>query len=151
MISHSNTEEALVVALASPLTMIASDGGRNERDEPTHPRASGTFARVLGRYAREQGTIGMREALRKMTVAPAMRLEARVPEMKDRGRIRVGAFADITVFDSARVIDRSTYENAAAFSEGILHVIVNGTPVVQNGEIVPGRAPGRPIRAPRTP
>jgi N-acyl-D-aspartate/D-glutamate deacylase len=86
-----------------------------------------------------------------MTIAPAQRLQGRVPEMKDRGRIRAGAFADITVFDSARVIDRSTYENAAAFSEGILHVIVNGTPVVQNGEIVPGRAPGRAIRAPRAP
>jgi dihydroorotase len=147
VISHSNTEEALVVALASPLAMIASDGGRSERDEPTHPRASGTFARVLGKYAREQGTLTMREALRKMTVAPARRLEGRVPEMKDRGRIRIGAFADITVFDSARVIDRSSYENAAVFSEGIRHVIVNGTPVVHDGAIVAGRAPGRPIRA----
>ncbi|NOT07177.1 MAG: amidohydrolase family protein [Gemmatimonadales bacterium] len=148
VISHGNTEEALAVALASPLTIIASDGGRSERDAPTHPRAAGAFARVLGRYVRERGTLSLVEALRKMTIAPAKRLEGRVPSMKDRGRIRVGAFADIAVFDSATVIDKATYENAAIFSEGILFVLVNGTPVVRAGEIVPGRTPGRAIRAP---
>jgi dihydroorotase len=147
VISHSNTEEALAVALASPLTAIASDGGRNEHDAPTHPRATGTFARVLGHYSRGEGTLTMVEALRKMTLMPAQRLEGRVPAMRDRGRVRVGAYADLVVFDSARVIDRSTYQNAAAYSEGIVHVLVNGTPVVRDGEIVAGKAPGRAIRA----
>ena len=96
-----------------------------------------------------------------MTIEPARRLEARVPEMRDRGRLRAGAFADITVFDPATVIDQSTYTNAAAYSKGIMHVIVNGVPVVRGGEfyttaMLQGQrvelgspAPGRPIRAPR--
>ena len=146
VISHSNTEEALGIALSSPLTIIASDGGRNERDVLTHPRASGTFSRVLGRYSREQGKLSMVEALRKMTVAPAKRLEARVPSMRDRGRIRVGAYADITVFDSATIADQSTYDNASVFSTGIAHVFVNGAHVVRAGELVPNVRAGRAIR-----
>jgi dihydroorotase len=94
-----------------------------------------------------EGKLTMVEALRKMTVEPARRLEARVPAMRDRGRIRAGAFADIVVFDSARVLDQSTYENAALFSAGIPHVLVNGALVVRDGEIVAGVAPGRAIRA----
>ena len=98
-----------------------------------------------------------------MTIEPARRLEARVPEMRDRGRLRAGAYADITVFDPATVIDRSTYTNAAAYSDGILHVIVNGVPIVRQGNlethatlqgqrvVVGSRMPGRPIRAPRKP
>jgi dihydroorotase len=148
VISHGNSEESLLLALASPLTMVVSDGGRNERDVPTHPRAAGTFSRVLGHYARETRTLSLMEALRKMTIAPAKRLEARVPEMRDRGRIRVGAYADVVAFDSAAIIDKATYTNAAVFSEGVRYVLVNGTPVVRAGEIVPGRSPGRPIRAP---
>lgn len=150
VISHSNTEEALRVALASPLAMIASDGGRNEHDVPTHPRASGTFARILGRYVREQRLMTLTDALRRMTIEPARRLEGRVPEMRDRGRIRPGAFADIVVFDEATIIDRSSYENAARPSIGVRHLLVNGTPLVRDGAIVEGVAPGRPIRAPRT-
>jgi N-acyl-D-aspartate/D-glutamate deacylase len=151
VISHSNTEEAVVAALRHPLTMIASDGGRNERDEPTHPRATGTFARILGHYVRESGTLALPAAIEKMTLLPARRLERRVAEMKDRGRLRVGAFADITIFDPARVIDRSTYEKAAVASEGIVHVLVNGVAVVRDGKVVEGVAPGRPIRAPVAP
>jgi dihydroorotase len=96
-----------------------------------------------------------------MTLEPARRLQARVPEMRDRGRIRMGAFADLAVFDPAKVIDTSTYTNAAAYSEGILHVIVNGVPVVRQGAfdehgelqgtrvLIGTRLPGRPIRAPK--
>jgi len=161
VISHSNTEEALRVGLADPLPMIASDGGRDLDDAPTHPRASGTFARVLGHYVRDEGILSLADALRRMTIEPARRLQARVPEMADRGRIREGAFADITVFDPAAVADRSTYLTAAAFSEGIAYVIVNGIPVVRGGEfadtgtlqgvrvVIGLPKPGRPIRAPR--
>jgi len=162
VISHSNTEDSLRISLADPLPMIASDGGRDLEDRPTHPRASGTFARVLGHYVRDQQVLPLADALRRMTIEPARRLEARVPEMRDRGRIRVGAFADITAFDPATVTDRSTYTSAAAYSEGILHVVVNGVPVVRGGALndkvemygqrvfVGAPMPGRPIRAPRT-
>jgi dihydroorotase len=161
VISHGNTEESLRIGIADPLPMFASDGGRDLEDRPTHPRAAGAFARILGHYARDEKVLTLGDALRRMTIEPARRLEARVPEMRDRGRIRVGAFADITVFDPATVVDRSTYTNAAAYSDGIRHVVVNGVPVVRGGElndkvemfgqrvVVGVPAPGRPIRAPR--
>jgi dihydroorotase len=161
VISHSNTEEHLRVSLADPLPVIASDGGRDLDDRPTHPRASGTFARVLGRYVRDEPAMPLGEAIRRMTLAPAQRLESRAPEMRDRGRLRVGAFADVTIFDAATVIDRSTYTDAAVASAGIVHVVVNGVPVVRQGVIddrgllqglrvlIGPRVPGRPIRAPR--
>jgi dihydroorotase len=161
VISHSNTEDVLRSSIADPTSMFASDGGRDLADQPTHPRASGTFARVLGYYVREQKILTLQDALRRMTIEPARRLERRVPEMRDRGRLRAGAFADITVFDPATVTDRSTYTNAAAYSDGIVHVIVNGVSVVRSGQfydtaqlqgqqvVIGARAPGRPIRAPR--
>jgi dihydroorotase len=159
VISHSNTEDVLRISIAEPLLMIASDGGRDLADQPTHPRASGTFARVLGHYVREQKLLTLPEALRRMTIEPARRLEARVPEMRFRGRLRTGAYADVTIFDPATVVDRSTYTNAAAYSAGIMHVIVNGSTVVRDGEfdtttvlqgqriLLGNRVPGRPIRA----
>jgi N-acyl-D-aspartate/D-glutamate deacylase len=160
VISHSNTEENVRISIADPLPMIASDGGRDLDDRPTHPRASGTFARILGQYVREQKLLTLPDALRRMTIEPARRLEARVPEMRDRGRLRVNAYADIAVFDPATVSDQSTYVNAAAYSRGILHLIVNGVPIVRGGELddhgvlqgqrvlIGSRMPGRPIRAP---
>jgi cytosine/adenosine deaminase-related metal-dependent hydrolase len=163
VISHSNTEESLRIGIADPLPMLASDGGRDADDNPTHPRATGTFARVLGHYVREAKVLTLPDAIRRMTIDPARRLESRVPEMRDRGRLRAGAYADVTVFDPATVTDRSTYTNPAAYSEGILHVIVNGVPVVRQGNLdthatlqgqrvaVGARMPGRPIRAPRKP
>jgi dihydroorotase len=161
VIAHGNTEEMLRVSVADPLPVIASDGGRDFDDRPTHPRGTGTFARVLGRYVRDERVLTLPDALRRMTLAPARRLEARVPEMRDRGRIRVGALADVTVFDPRTVIDRSTYTDAAVPSAGIVHVLVNGVPVVRGGVVdematlfgqrvpIGPRAPGRPIRAPR--
>lgn len=159
VIAHSNTEEALRVGLADSLPIVASDGGRDAEDRPTHPRASGTFARVLGRYVREERLIPLVDAIRRMTLEPARRLERRVPGMRDRGRLRVGAFADVTVFDPAVVADTSTYTEAARYSTGIVHVLVNGVPVVRDGAlddratlqgqrpVVGVRRPGRPIRA----
>lgn len=162
VIAHGNTEDLLRVGVADPLPVFASDGGRDFEDRPTHPRASGTFARVLGHYVRDERVVTLSEAVRRMTLAPARRLETRVPEMRDRGRLRVGAYADVTVFDPRSVIDRSSYTNAAVASEGIVHVLVNGVPVVRAGSLdetvtlfgqrvpVGVRSPGRPIRAPRT-
>ena len=135
-------------AINSPLTMIASDGSQM-KDGKGHPRSTGTYSQVLGRYVREAGTLTLMDALRKMTLMPAKRLEARVPDMRDRGRIRVGAYADVVVFDPARVIDRSTYQQQALPPDGIVHVLVNGVPVVAGGGVVQGAAPGRAIRAPK--
>ncbi|HSE33520.1 MAG TPA: amidohydrolase family protein [Pyrinomonadaceae bacterium] len=144
----SMTEEIVETALKNPLTMIASDGilanGKG------HPRTAGTYTRVLGRYVRDRGTLSLMDALRKMTLMPAQRLERRVPSMKNKGRIRVGADADLVVFDTARVIDKSTYDEPAKYSEGIKYVLVNGVVVVKDGQLEPDVYPGRPVRAPVT-
>jgi len=136
---HSIPEEVVRLAISNPLTMIASDGILD--NGKGHPRAAGTYARVLGRYVREQHALTLMDALRKMTVMPADRLGIR-----SKGRIAVGADADITVFDPARVIDRATFENPAQYSEGIPYVLVNGTFVVKGGELVDGVAPGLAVR-----
>ena len=98
---------------------------------------------------REEHAIDLMDAIRRMTLAPAQRLEARVPAMKDRGRIRVGADADLTIFDPATVIDRATYEDATIPSAGIPYVIVNGQLVVDGGQLTSAR-PGLAIRASTT-
>ena len=87
-------------------------------------------------------------ALRKMTLMPAQRLEKRAPVFSTKGRIRVGADADITVFDPARIIDKATYDDPLQYSEGIQFVLVNGVPVVKDGQLVEGVFPGRAARAP---
>jgi N-acyl-D-aspartate/D-glutamate deacylase len=148
VVIHGVPEDAVRQAVASPLTMIASDGILE--NGVAHPRNAGTYARVLGRYVRQEGLLSLMDALRKMTLMPAQRLEGRVPPMKDKGRVRVGADADITVFDPGRIIDRATYREPSAPSAGIQFVLVNGVVVVANGRIHDGVAPGRPIRAPMT-
>jgi N-acyl-D-aspartate/D-glutamate deacylase len=147
VIGHSNTDEMVAVAINSPLTAIASDGYM--LNGIGHPRTSGTYSKVLGRFVREAGSLTLMDALRKMTLMPARRLEARVPAMRNKGRIRVGADADLTIFDAAHVIDRATYREPSLPPEGIGHVIVNGVPVVRMGKFVAGVAPGRAVRAPR--
>lgn len=127
--------------LADSLVMVASDG----ISPHGHPRLAGTHARVLGRYVRDSGALSLQDAVRKMTLLPAQRLERVVPAMRAKGRVQVGADADLTVFDAARVVDRATYERPAQFSEGIVHVLVSGVFVVRNGASVAAH-PGRAIR-----
>ena len=146
VVIHMIPEEALRAALTHPQVMIGSDGVPLTNGGG-HPRGVGTYARVLGRYVREEKLLDLMTALRKITLMPAQRLEPFVPAMRRKGRIAVGADADITVFDPARVIDRATYERPAQFSEGIRHVIVGGTFVVRDEQLVPNVTPGRPIRA----
>jgi hypothetical protein len=145
VILHMIPERAVLAALASPLAMIASDGGLH--NGKGHPRSSGTYARVLGRYVREARVLTLMEAIRKMSLMPAQRLQDRVPMMRDKGRIRLGADADITVFNAETVIDAATYEEPAKYSKGIRYVLVNGVPVVRDGALE-SITPGRAVRAP---
>lgn len=145
VILHNNTEEMVKLAIASPITMIASDG--HLQNGKGHPRTAGTFSRVLGRYVREQKALDLMTALSKMSYLPAQRLEFRVPAMRDKGRIRPKADADIVVFDPNTIVDRATYHNPALPSEGMKYVLVNGVPVVREGRLDEGQLPGRPVRA----
>ncbi|HEY0763566.1 MAG TPA: amidohydrolase family protein [Pyrinomonadaceae bacterium] len=143
----SMTEEVVNTAIASPLTMIASDGILDKGKG--HPRTAGTYSRVLGNYVREKKALTLMDALTKMTLQPAQRLERRVPSMKNKGRIRIGADADLTIFDPQSIIDRSTFQDPAIYSEGIKFVFVNGVLIVKDGQLQSGVTPGRPIRAPQ--
>lgn len=145
VIIYMMKDENVEKAIAHPGVMIASDGIPFV-DGKGHPRGAGTFARVLGRYSRGKKLLPLMDALAKMTILPAKRLEGHVPMMKNKGRIAVGADADITVFDPATVIDRATFEAPTTPSEGIPHVIVNGTFVVRDGELVKDARPGRAVR-----
>ncbi len=136
---HSIPEEIVKLAIANPLVAIASDGILE--NGKGHPRAAGTFTRVLGRYVRDQHVLTLMEALRKMTLAPAARLG-----IQSKGRIAVGADADLAIFDAARVRDRATFENPAQYSEGMVYVLVNGVPVVRSGSLVDSVAPGHGLR-----
>jgi N-acyl-D-aspartate/D-glutamate deacylase len=137
-------KDEIVMALNNPNVMVASDGvivnGKG------HPRGAGSFSRVLGRFARDEGIITLMEALKKITIMPAQRIEGAAESMKERGRLSVGAFADITIFDPTTIIDRATFREPAQYSAGIHYVLVNGTLVVDNGELVSGVAPGKAVR-----
>ena len=145
VVLHTNTEEMVNVAIANPLTMIASDS--YWENGTGHPRTTGTYSKVLGRYVRERKALPLMDAIRKMTLMPARRVEARVSAMRTKGRLRIGADADITIFDAARVIDRSTYREPGLPPDGIRRVIVNGVPVVANGQLITGVTPGLAVRA----
>jgi len=145
VIIHNRTVNMTRAAIENPLTMIASDGKISEGRG--HPRTSGTYAKVLGKYVREESILTLTDALRRMTIEPARRLEGYVPAMRKKGRLSVGADADITIFDAEKVIDRSTYVNPQLPSDGIEYVIVNGVLVVDKGKLVPDTRAGRAIRA----
>jgi N-acyl-D-aspartate/D-glutamate deacylase len=146
VVIFSIPEAAVRTAIADPIVMIASDGVPTTGPK-VHPRGQGTFSRVLGHYVREEKTLDLMTALRKMTLMPAQRLEKRAPIFKDKGRIREGADADITVFDPEHIIDKATFEEPLQYSAGIQFVLVNGTAVVSKGELVEGVFPGRAARA----
>lgn len=145
VVLHLNTSEMEALAIEHPLIAIASDGGL--RNGVGHPRTAGTFARILGHYVRERGNLTVMEALRKMALIPAERLEEWAPDFRDRGRVREGAWADLAIFDPETVQDRATYAEPARPAVGFRHVLVNGIPVVRNGDVVEGAAPGVGIRS----
>ena len=149
VIQHGGrTEETNAWIVAQPDVIVASDGIPFLYGA-AHPRGAGTFARILGHYSRERQVLSLMDALSKMTILPARRLEGAAPKMKQKGRVQVGADADLTVFDPETIIDRSTYERGDVPSGGIQHVLVSGTFVVRDGKALDDVFPGRAIRSTR--
>jgi N-acyl-D-amino-acid deacylase len=138
-------EKDMNLALVQPWCSIGSDGSAHAIDGPLrrgmpHPRSFGTFPRVLGVYVRELGLLRLENAVRKMTSLNAAKLG-----IFDRGLLRAGNYADVVVFDADRVIDRANYEDPFQYSDGIVHVLVNGQSVLDDGKHT-GKHPGCPIR-----
>lgn len=145
VIAHFMKEDMIRQIVARPGVIIVSDAtGFSEGSG--HPRTAGSFARVLGRYVREEQALPLMEALAKMTILPARRLEPFAPAMAHKGRLQKGADADIAVFDPATVIDNATFKNAMQYSTGIKHVLVGGIFVVENEALTPNVFPGKPVR-----
>ena len=139
------SEENVAMQIAQPWMKFGTDAGGIDPERAgglAHPRAYGTFTRVLGRYVREQGVLSLEEAVRKMSSAVATRLHIR-----DRGLLKEGFYADVVVFDPETVSDRATYERPHQLSVGVHHVLVNGTAVVSDGAHT-GAMPGRAVRGP---
>ena len=141
------SEENVRKKLAIPWVSIDSDAGSYVPEgrflrSNVHPRAYGAFARVLGKYAREEGVLTLQDAVRRMTSLPATNLK-----LDRRGALRTGYFADVAVFDPETIIDHATFEEPHQLAEGVVHVIVNGTPALLDGELT-GAKPGRVVRGP---
>lgn len=141
------SEDNLRKKLRLPWVSFGSDSGSMApegvflRSNP-HPRAYGNFARWLGRYVRDEKLVPLEEAIRRMTTMPAEHLS-----IKERGRLAEGYFADVVVFDPARIQDHATFERPHQYATGVVHVLVNGTPVLRAGEHT-GATPGRVVRGP---
>ena len=141
------TEENLKKQMVIPWVSFQSDAGSytNEgvflKSNP-HPRAYGNFARVLGKYVREEKVISLQEAIRKLSNLPAKNLK-----IQKRGELKVGNFADVVIFDPARIKDNATFEKPHQYAEGMLHVFVNGVQVLKDGEHT-GAKPGRFVKGP---
>lgn len=145
VIMHMIPEPVVDIAIASPLVIISSDG-LPFTTGGEHPRGAGNFARLLGHYVREKKVLSLMEALAKISWQPARRLETQVPAMARKGRIKVGADADITVFDAERILDQSTFESPMQPSTGIVHVLVSGVSVVSDSALVEDARPGQAVR-----
>ena len=143
VIAFSTPEVSMSAAVQSPLTMIATDS--IIENGKGHPRTAGSYTKVLGDYVRNKGELELSEAISKMTIMPARRLENRSPSFLKKGRVKVGADADLAVFNPDTVIDQSTYTDPTKPPIGMNHVIVNGIPVVANGQLEPGAYPGKGI------
>jgi N-acyl-D-aspartate/D-glutamate deacylase len=147
-IYFSFNEDALRLAMRQPWVSVGQDAGARSPDstgawgERGHPRGFGTFPRILGRYVRQDSVISLEFAIRKMTSLAAQRVG-----LNDRGLLKPGMFADITVFDPATIIDNATFEQPQQLSTGVTHVMVNGQLVVDEGKVT-AALPGRALRGP---
>ncbi len=147
MLRFSISEENLRKQIRLPWVSFGSDGGSFSAEGPflnfnTHPRAFGNFARLLGRYVREEKLIPLEEAIRRLTSLPASTLR-----LKERGILKPGYFADVVVFDPRQIQDHATYEVPHRYATGVIHVFVNGVQVLRQGEHT-GAKPGRVVRGP---
>jgi N-acyl-D-amino-acid deacylase len=146
-IFHSMDEDNLRKGLVRPWVSFGSDAAALApeapfTDNPVHPRAYGNFAKLLGRYVRDEKLLPLEEAVRKLTALPADNLR-----IADRGRLKPGHFADLAIFDPAKIADQATYEQPHVYAVGMRHVLVNGVPVLRDGEHT-GAKPGRAVRGP---
>jgi N-acyl-D-aspartate/D-glutamate deacylase len=138
----ANTQQIVDAVIPNPLIMIASDGLAG------HPRNAGTYSRVIAQYVREKKTLTLMEALRKMTLMPAQMLERSTPAARHKGRLQEGADADIVVFDPQTITDRSTFQKPMEPSLGVHYLLVAGTPIIDEGALVPNVFPGQPLMGP---
>jgi len=143
VIIHMMKPEWISKGIAAPGVIIGSDGMPYAK--LAHPRTAGTFSRVLGKYVREDKVIDLHTAIEKMTLLPAKRLEGISPMMRFKGRIQVGADADITIFNPNTITDKATFEKGLEFSAGIEYVMVNGSFILKNGKTVSNVFPGQPV------
>lgn len=145
VIVHMMKEQWVDKVISSDISMIASDGGGYS---PTgHPRASGTFSKTIREYVNEKKLISINTAIKKMTLMPAQVLEAVAPEMKLRGRIQKGCYADVILFELDAVKDNATYESGFERASGMEYVIVNGTILIENGALQTNTFPGKGIKS----
>jgi N-acyl-D-aspartate/D-glutamate deacylase len=140
-----HTEKDMNLALLQPWCSVGSDGSAYSVEGPLrrgnpHPRSFGTFPRVLGEYVRNRGLLRLEDAVRKMTSLSAAKLG-----ITDRGLLRPGDFADVTIFDLERIADRATYTEPFQYAEGVEYVVVNGKLVLDKGKHTHER-PGRALR-----
>ena len=143
VIIHMMRPEWIREALSREFVMVASDG--MPYAPGAHPRSAGTFSRFLGRYVRDEKVVSLVDGLARITIMPARRLETTTEQARRKGRLQPGADADVTIFDPDRIIDTATFEDDLSYSEGVVHVLVNGQFVVRDGENVPGAVPGRAL------
>ena len=142
VIIHMMKPEWIKKGVSHPISIIASDG--MPYAPGAHPRTAGTFSRILGKYVREEKALDLMTALKKMTIMPARRLEMIAPSMTRKGRLQVGADADITIFNPNTIIDKADF-SGLRYSEGVQTVIIDGKIIVQEGRIVENVFPGKPI------
>ena len=145
VVIHGRSEETNEWIVAQPDVIAASDG-IPFLHEAVHPRGAGTFTRILGRYVRERGALSLMDALAKMTLLPAERVRGAAPAMARKGRVQVGADADLAIFNPRVVGDRATYAVPNISSRGMWFVVVGGVPVVRLGRHVVGPYPGQAVR-----
>ena len=141
LISEANVKRMLQL----PYVSFCSDAASIPAEPPfidngTHPRAYGSFSRLLAKYVRNEKLMSLEEAVRRLTSLPASNLK-----IKKRGSLQVGNYADIVVFDPARIQDNATFENPHQYATGVFHVFVNGVQVLKDGEHT-GAMPGRAVR-----